>query len=565
MPGIDMETQGTGRPAPERPPKEWYGELAGVAATALALGVGELVAAATGGPSAPLVAVGGVAVDAAPTPVKEFAVAVFYTYDKLALQAGIVLVLAAFAAFIGLLAMRRLRYGLAGVAVFGAIGVLASATRASATWAYPLPSVVGALAAAGLLVLLRRTLPRRAAVAAQDLGDDTSPDDTDVAAQGERTPVQGARSPSSDVDADVSVVDGAGQPPGRRRFLVLAVGAIGAAAVAVPGGRRLWAQRVAAARAAVVLPSPSSPAPPLPAEVSAGVPGVKPFVTSTADFYRIDTALTVPQMEPKDWRLRIHGRVKRPLTLTYEQLLARPMVERYITLACVSNEVGGELIGNARWLGVPIKDLLDEVEPDGGADQVVSRSVDGYTAGTPTAALRDGRDALLAVGMNGEPLPVEHGFPVRMVVPGLYGYVSATKWLTELELSRFSDFSAYWVRRGYAAQAPVKTQSRIDTPAAGRRLAPGPVMVAGVAWAQHRGVSAVEVRVDDGPWQQATLATVPSVDTWRQWSWPWQATPGKHRLQVRATDHTGQVQPGQGHKPLPDGATGWHTIKVTVT
>ncbi|WP_413810812.1 molybdopterin-dependent oxidoreductase [Streptomyces sp. OE57] len=551
-----------GRPAPVKPPKQWYGELAGVAATALALGVGELVAAATGGPSAPLVAVGGVAVDAAPTPVKEFAVTLFYTYDKLALQAGIVLVLAVFAAFIGALAMRRLVYGLAGVAVFGMVGVLASATRASATWAYPLPTVVGALAAAGLLVLLRGTLPRRAAVLAQDQGDHTGPD-TDVASQEAPTPVQGAPSPSP--DAGMSVADGAGQPPGRRRFLALAVGAIGAAAVAVPGGRRLWAQRVAAARAAVVLPPASSPAAPLPVKVSAGVPGVEPFVTRNADLYRIDTALTVPQMEPKDWRLRIHGRVKRPLTLTYEQLLARPMVERYITLACVSNEVGGELVGNARWLGVSVKDLLDEVEPDGGADQVVSRSVDGYTAGTPTAALRDGRDALLAVGMNGEPLPVEHGFPVRMVVPGLYGYVSATKWLTELELSRFSDFSAYWVRRDYAALAPVKTQSRIDTPAAGKRLEQGLVMVAGVAWAQHRGVSAVEVRVDDGPWQQARLAAVPSVDTWRQWSWPWEATPGKHRLQVRATDKTGQVQTGRVHKPLPDGATGWHTITVTVT
>ena len=303
MSGIDMETQKTGRPAPGRPPKQWYGELAGVAATALALGLGELVAAATGGPSAPLVAVGGVAVDAAPTPVKEFAVAVFYTYDKLALQAGIVLVLAVFAAFIGVLAMRRLWYGLAGVAVFGVIGVLASATRPSATWAYPLPTVAGALAAAGLLVLLRRTLPRPAAVSAQDLGVATTPARTRTWRRREptppcREPVHRRRTPAS------RWLDGAGRPPGRRRFLALAVGAIGAAAVAVPGGRRLWAQRVAAARAAVVLPPPSSPAPPLPAKVSVGVPGVEPFVTRTADFYRIDTALTVPQMEPKDWRLQ---------------------------------------------------------------------------------------------------------------------------------------------------------------------------------------------------------------------------------------------------------------------
>ncbi|MDT0610862.1 sulfite oxidase [Streptomyces lancefieldiae] len=554
-----MKTQTADRPVTGKPPKLWYGELAGLAATALALGVGELVAAATGGPSAPLVAVGGVAVDAAPTAVKEFAVTVFYTYDKLALQAGIVLVLAAFAAFIGVLAMRRLPYGLAGVAMFGAIGVLASATRAGATWAYPLPSVAGALTAAGLLVLLHRTLPRPAASPAQAVGDSEGPG-LDVAAHEATAPGQGANAPSP--YTRVPAVDGTRS---RRRFLVLAAGSIGAAMVAVPGGRRLWAQRVAAARAAVVLPPPSSPAAPLPARVSAGVPGVAPFVTRNADFYRIDTALTVPQMEPKDWQLRIHGRVKQPLTLTYEQLLARPMVERHITLSCVSNEVGGELVGNARWLGVLIRELLEEAGPEEGADQVVSRSVDGYTAGTPTAALRDGRDALLAVGMNGEPLPVEHGFPVRMVVPGLYGYVSATKWLTELELTRFSDFSAYWVRRDYAALAPVKTQSRIDTPTAGKRLESGLVMVAGVAWAQQRGVSAVEVRVDDGPWQQAQLAAVPSVDTWRQWSWTWQATPGKHRLQVRATDDTGQVQTEQVHEPLPDGATGWHTIKVTVT
>jgi len=559
--GNGMEPDDTGRPAPGKPLKQWYGELAGLSATALALGVGELVAAATGGPSAPLVAVGGVAVDAAPTPVKEFAVKVFYTYDKLALQAGIVLVLAAFAAFIGVLAMRRLRYGLVGVALFGAIGVLAAVTRASATWAYPMPSVIGALAAAGLLMLLRRTQPPPVEVPAPDEAGVAAPD-PGTAVQAVAAVGRGDSAPSS--DSGVPAGDGAPRERARRRFLALSLGAIGAAVVAVPGGRWLWSQRVAAARDAVVLPTPASPAPALPAKVSAGVLGVEPFVTKNADFYRIDTALTVPQMEPKDWQLKIHGRVKRPLTLTYDELLALPMVERYITLTCVSNEVGGELVGNARWLGVPIKDLLDRVEPQDGADQLVSRSVDGYTAGTPTAAVLDGRDALLAVGMNGEPLPVEHGFPVRMVVPGLFGYVSATKWLTELELSSFSDFSAYWVRRGYAAQAPIKTQARIDTPGSGKKVERGRVMVAGVAWAQHRGVSAVEVRVDGGPWQRAQLAKVPSVDTWRQWSWPWQAKPGKHRLQVRAIDETGEVQTRTEQEPLPDGATGWHTIDVTV-
>ncbi len=241
------------------------------------------------------------------------------------------------------------------------------------------------------------------------------------------------------------------------------------------------------------------------------------------------------------------------------------MIERYVTLACVSNEVGGNLIGNARWLGVPIKDLLDEVEPLDGADQVVSRSVDGFTAGTPTAALRDGRDAMLAVGMNGEPLPVAHGFPVRMVVPGLYGYVSATKWLAEWELSSFRDFDAYWIRRGWAQQAPIKTESRIDTPGAGASRKRGQVVVAGVAWAQHRGISKVEVRVDDGPWQQATLGAVPSIDTWRQWTWVWDATAGKHVLTVRATDNGGETQPEEERPPAPDGATGWHRVDVTVS
>jgi hypothetical protein len=208
--------------------------------------------------------------------------------------------------------------------------------------------------------------------------------------------------------------------------------------------------------------------------------------------------------------------------------------------------------------------LLAEAEPEEGADQVVSRSVDGWTCGTPTAVLRDGRDALLAVGMNGQPLPVEHGFPARLVVPGLYGYVSATKWLAELELSSFADFDAYWVRRGWAREAPVKTQSRIDVPRSQSRVPAGRVTVAGVAWAQHRGIQRVEVQVDDGPWRDTSLAAVPSVDTWRQWSLPWDATAGRHRLRVRATDRTGATQTPVRAEPFPDGATGWHTITVTV-
>jgi DMSO/TMAO reductase YedYZ molybdopterin-dependent catalytic subunit len=494
-----------------------FGVLTGMAAAAVALAVAELVAAVTGARSAPLIAVGGVVVDIVPASVKELAIRVFYTYDKVALQIVTGVILVALAALVGLLALRRIWYGLVGVATLGAVGLAAAITRAGATWAYPLPSVLGALAGAGILVLLLRRLP--------------------------------------------TAVD----PVERRRFLQLAGGVLGGAALAGVGGRWLSGRSgVSQARQSITLPTPVSAASPLPAEADLQVSRLGPFVTGNRDFYLIDTALAAPQVDLTTWRLKIHGQVRKPLRITYDELLARPMIERYVTLACVSNDVGGELIGNARWLGVPLKDLLDEADPDKGADQVVSRSVDGFTAGTPTAALRDGRDAMLAVGMNGEPLPVKHGFPVRMVVPGLYGYVSATKWLAELELTTFADYDAYWVRRGWAPQAPIKTESRIDTPSAGQSIPAGPVVVAGVAWAQHRGVSRVEVRVDDGAWQEARLAAVPSIDTWRQWTLPWQATTGKHRLQVRATDNGGAVQTEEQQSPAPDGATGWHTIRVTV-
>ena len=487
---------------------------AGVAAAAVALGVGELVAVATGSRSAPLVAVDAVVVDLVPEPLKQFAIALFGVHDKAALLVGTVVLLAALAALVGVAALRRWWYGLAGVAALSVLGVAAAVTRPGATWTWALPSLVGGASAAAVLYALTAT-PR----------------------------------PSQEPRPD-------------RRWLLLA---FGAAAVAGVSGRLLGSRRdVEAARGAVVLPSPRGPRQVVPARADLRVPGLAPYVTDNRGFYRIDTALVVPQIDPDTWRLRIHGRVRHPVELTFAQLLARPMVERHITLCCVSNEVGGDLIGNARWLGVPVKDLLDEVEPLDGADQVLSRSADGWTCGTPTAVLRDGRDALLAVGMNGEPLPIEHGFPVRMVTPGLYGYVSACKWLVELELTSFAEVDAYWVRRGWAQQGPVKTQSRIDVPRQGSELRAGPVTVAGVAWAQHVGIARVEVSVDDGEWHEATLADTVSIDTWRQWSWRWDATPGRHRLRVRATDATGVTQTEERRPVVPDGATGWHTIEVTV-
>ncbi|MEV4132657.1 molybdopterin-dependent oxidoreductase [Dactylosporangium sp. NPDC049742] len=487
-----------------------------MAAAGVALGVAEVVSILTGATTSPLVSVGGVVIDAVPAPVKDFAVAVFYTYDKIALQAGTLLILAVFAAVVGILALRRMLYGYAGIALFAVIGVLAAMTRHDAPWYAFAPTVAGALAGAGVLRWLLV-----------------------------RPPIESYE---------------------QRRFFLRAAGGTLAAAFVAGFTARWWATRrdVEADRAAVRVPVVPDTATPLPAEADANLPDLAPFVTPNKDFYLIDTTLVVPQVSPADWTLRIHGRVEKPLTLTFDELLKRPMIERYVTLACVSNDVGGGLIGNAKWQGVRIADLLDEVRPKAGADQVVSRSVDGWTAGTPTALLRDGRDAMLAIAMNGEPLPIEHGFPVRMVVPGLYGYVSATKWLAELELTSFADFDAYWINRGWAREGPIKTQSRIDTPRDGGRPGAGQVVIAGVAWAQHRGISKVEVRVDDGPWQQAKLAAVPSIDTWRQWTLPWTATPGKHRLTVRATDNGGDTQTDAVAPPDPDGATGWHSVQVEV-
>ena len=506
--------------------------LSGVGAAGLALGVAELASAVTGARSAPLVAVGGVVVDHVPAPVKDFGIAVFGVHDKTALLVGTILLLAAYAYGVGVLARRRWLLAVGGVALFGLVGAVAAVTRPGAGPAAALPALLGA----ALAVLVLRHLTRRATPA----GSGPVPEDATVAGP----------SPYDIVES-------------RRRFVRdLGIVAVVSAAAGV-GGRLLASRRtVTTAREAVALPSAVEPAPAPPPGVSA--PGAVPYVTPNRGFYRIDTALVTPQVDPAAWQLRIHGMVRNPITITWADLLKRPMVERYVTLACVSNEVGGDLIGNALWLGTPIRALLDEADPLPEADQVVQRSADGWTCGSPTAVLRDGRDALLAIGMNGEPLPVAHGFPARMIVPGLYGYVSACKWITEIELTRFADFDAYWVPRDWSALAPVKTQSRIDTPREGASRPVGPVTVAGVAWATHRGIAKVEVQVDDGPWQTARLAEGISADTWRQWSVTWEASAGRHTLRVRATDLDGVTQTPDEAAPAPDGATGWHQVTVGV-
>jgi DMSO/TMAO reductase YedYZ molybdopterin-dependent catalytic subunit len=513
-------------PAPPQAPRRLRrrdAALAGLAAGVLALGVAEMVSALTGPSSQPLVAVGDAFVDATPAWLKDAAIRAFGTQDKLVLLTGAAVVLAGLAALAGLLAARRRVYGQWLVLAVGGVGVLAAATRPDATMLSALPSLVAA--ALGAVVL------------------------------------------SSLVDRlTAPAPDPAGAVPGRRLLLRTAGVVAGSGAVALGAGRLLGERTrdAEASRDAVRLPAPADPAPPLPAGVEVGVAGVVPFRVPTRDFYRIDTALVVPRVPAPAWRLRVHGLVDREVSLDYATLLASPLVERDVTLACVSNEVGGDLIGNARWLGLPLGPLLRGAGPRPDADMVLSTSADGFTCSTPLAALVDGRDAMLAVGMNGQPLPIEHGFPVRMVVPGLYGYVSATKWVTDLEVTRFDRAQAYWTPRGWAERAPVKTQSRIDVPRAGQAVSAGRVAVAGVAWAQHVGIDRVEVRVDDGPWQVARLAAEASVDTWRQWVFAWEASPGEHVLQVRATDRKGTTQTGDEAPVAPDGATGWHTVTVQV-
>lgn len=543
--------------------------LAGVLAAGVALGVAELAAAAVGPRSSPVVAVGAAVIDLTPRPVKDLAIRTFAEDDKTALLVGTLLLLTVFAMAVGVAAARRLRVGLAGVAALGAVAAAAALTRPGATALLALPSLIGAAAGSlALQALVRPLRPVSAGPATPVPAGRAAP----VATRG--TVRDQPSAPAHDRSTDPAprgstklMQDRKDAAFGRRGFLVTGATTLGVATVAGAAGRSLLQRRfdVGAARNGISLPAPASPAPPLPPGVDLKLDGLTPFTTRNADFYRVDTALVLPQVSPSQWRLRIHGQVRRELTLSYDDLLARDLIERDLTLTCVSNEVGGDLAGHARWLGVPLRELLDEVGPLDGADQVVSTSVDGWTSGTPTDLCRTTEGAMLAVGMNGEPLPVVHGFPVRMLVPGLYGYVSATKWLTDLRLASFAEFDPYWVQRGWKARAPVKVMSRIDTPRGLSERPRGTVRVAGVAWAQTRGIDRVECRVDGGSWQPATLAPQAGVSTWRQWVWDWPATePGLHTVQVRATDAAGTTQPEQRATPFPDGATGWHSVVVTI-
>ena len=350
----------------------------------------------------------------------------------------------------------------------------------------------------------------------------------------------------------------------RRKFVAAAGGTAVAAAAAGVGGGLLITKRFDVATSTVKLAPPAIKPAPVPKDVSLNIPGLSPFYTPDATFYRVDTSLVIPQVSPQAWQLRIHGMVDRPVTLTFDDLMKLPMVEHDVTLTCVSESVGGGYIGNARWQGTLLANVLRQAGIQPGAQQIVMRDVNGMTIGVATNPVMDGRASMLAVGMNGQVLPAAHGFPVRVVVPGLYGYVSATKWVVDMQLTTFGAFDAYWVDRGWSQQAPIKTESRIDVPKVGASLNPGKVTIAGVAWAQHKGIAAVEVSVD-GTWYPAKLAAQDTIDTWRQWYYAWDATAGPHTLQVRATDQTGYTQTAVVHQTEPNGATGYHTIKVNVT
>ncbi|MHA7141066.1 molybdopterin-dependent oxidoreductase [Arthrobacter sp. Sr33] len=506
--------------------------LAGIVSAGLVLGVAELLGSFLTARAAPLIALGSTFIDFTPPWLKDFAIATFGTNDKVALFVGMGVTIVFLAAILGVVAYRKWVLGVAGVVLMGAVIVAAVISRAGATVLDAVPTVIGT--AVGLLAL--RYLIR----ALHKTRDDA---DATQEATSTNTPATGTS---------------------RRTFFAAAGITAVIAGAAAAGGRAISSARntVNMAREALTFPTPASAAPAIPAGVESGVDGVVPWVTPNPDFYRIDTALSVPQIDLETWELRVHGMVEEEFTITFRDLLDADLIERHITLTCVSNPVGGNLAGNAKWLGYPLRDLLARARPTAGADMVLSTSTDGFSASTPLPILQDDRDAMLAISMNGEPLPLEHGFPVRMVVPGLYGYVSATKWVVDLEVTRFADKTAYWTDRGWSEQGPIKTMARVEVPRSFAQVSAGTSTIGGSAWAQHRGITKVEVQVDDGDWEEATLAAEASVDTWRQWSHEINVEAGSHSVRARAYDPDG-VQTEERADTVPNGASGWQSVQFT--
>lgn len=541
--------------------------IAGLIAAAAALAAGELAGALAAPRPGPVIAVANKVIDYAPTWFVQFGKDVFGLADKPALIAGTIVISMVLGVAFGLASRRDPQRGVIGIVGFGIIGLFAMASDPQGG---PISAVLIAIVAvvagvATLLPLLGLAVFNRIA---------TDPDTLLANTPLTNTPL--TNTPLNDTDNNALQTQANVVPVPRRAFLGWAGTAAAVAAGAGIGSKALRGRSAAAgARAAVTLPltgETASAAAEIDAAVKAAaahpvgqVSGISSLITPNDDFYLIDTALLVPQVDPADWKLTIRGLVDREVTYTYQELLDRAQTVAPVTLSCVSNEIGGGLVGNAVWQGVPLSELLDEAGIQPGATQIRSASVDGWDCGFPTEAAYDGRTALVAVAMNGEPLPLAHGFPVRLVVAGLYGYVSATKWLQEIELTTLEDFDGYWIPRGWAKDAPVKTQSRIDTPRSGSQVAAGvEVPIAGVAWAPNIGIEKVEVQVDDGPWQEAELGDSLGANAWRQWYLPWMPVGGQHEVRVRATDGSGVTQTETRTQPAPDGASGWHRITVNV-
>ncbi|SFW70866.1 molybdopterin-dependent oxidoreductase [Amycolatopsis australiensis] len=518
-------------PAEHPPPRARLRVLsaaaAGVLALAAALAAGHLVAGFVNINASPYLAVGNGAIDLTPVELKDFAVRTFGTYDKLVLLSGMAVVMVLAAALAGLLSLRSRWPGAVVITLFGVVGLAAVYARpdlAAVALLAPLASLVVGVA---VFVLLHRLAPR--------------------------------------VRGDTGTGVKTGTP--RRAFLLGGAGVAVGAGVLGAGGQLLSGTRDAtASREAVGKLVPARTAPAIPADADFAKLGTPAFLTSNSRFYRVDTALSVPQVRTEDWSLRIHGMVDRERRYRYRDIHDRPLVERTITMTCVSNEVGGDYVSTSNFIGIDLADLLDEAGVQAGAEQLFSTSVDGWTSGTPVAAATDRRrGAMLAIGMNGEPLPLEHGFPARLVTPGLFGYVSATKWVVDLEVTTWAAKQAYWLKRGWAREAPIKTESRIDTPKGFATMPAGTVRVAGTAWAQHTGISKVEVRADQGAWQEATLSHEVNLDTWRMWWTEFKLAAGVHQIECRATDKSGYTQTADRAGTVPDGATGRHSATITVS
>ena len=510
------------RPGPIPVPSRTAAALAGIVAGGAALGATELLAGLLAGAPSVVLEIGAFLISLQPPGAKQIVVDLFGTADKLALNVAIVIGALVLAAALGILARYHRPWTNAGFSAIAILGLFASLRDPLVDG--PLAVVAAALGVGVAYVVIGRLLR-------------------------------------------LATPSGEAQMPdwGRRRFLGTSIGVASAAVVGGGVGRLLLNTRAESAPVAASIPAAVDKVGALPAGAQLAVDGISPLIVPNQSFYRIDTSLLTPRLDVSTWSLSVDGMVDTPFTLNYAQLLAMEMHEEYVTIACVSNEVGGDLVGNALWKGVRLRTLLDRAGVQAGATQIVGHSFDDWTAGFPTAWLDDPkREALVAVAMNGDPLPPEHGFPARLIVPGLYGYVSATKWLTKIGLTTLEAFNGYWVPLGWAKEAPILTQSRIDVPRDGAAVSVGQVAVAGVAWAPDRGITRVEVQVDSVPWAAAELSTPISNSTWVQWLYRWPATAGAHVLSVRATDGTGAVQTADVPRPAPDGARGHHTINVTV-